>query len=154
TISISQQLVTLEASPTAWSPTSLGVTQQVAVVAKDANDNPVSDWTAAWTASDSGIVVVSPDGILEARGNGSATVTIAVGAITSEVAVDIEQQLVAFTVAPGTDTITALGDSLLLVATAADSNGRAMEGATIAWSSSSATIASVSATGVVSAVAP
>jgi Bacterial Ig-like domain (group 2)/WD40-like Beta Propeller Repeat len=59
----------------------------------------------------------------------------------------------AITLSPTSLTLTSLGESAALTATVLDQNGVAMSTATVAWSSSTTSVASVSVVGVVTAVA-
>ncbi len=54
-------------------------------------------------------------------------------------------------VAPATATLSALGETVQLTATVSDQNGNVMSGASVTWSSSDASVATVSATGLVTA---
>jgi alpha-tubulin suppressor-like RCC1 family protein len=67
--------------------------------------------------------------------------------------VTVAQEVAAVTVTPATATITALGETVQLAATAQDANGFAVGAAEFAWTSSDESIASVSASGLVTAVA-
>jgi len=57
------------------------------------------------------------------------------------------------TVSPGSASLTALGETARLAAEVRDQNGQVMAGASVAWTSSDASVAAVDAAGVVTAVA-
>ena len=57
------------------------------------------------------------------------------------------------TVSPGTGVLSALGESVQLSAEVSDQNGTTISGASVSWSSSASGIATVSGTGLVTAVA-
>lgn len=63
-----------------------------------------------------------------------------------------ETQITAVEVSPAADTLLALGATAQLSATALDANGNAISGVTFTWASSDETIATVDASGVVTAV--
>jgi uncharacterized protein YjdB len=61
--------------------------------------------------------------------------------------------LASVVVAPSADTLISIGDTLQLSAVARDGSGAVMSGKTFTWSSSDETVATVSASGLVTAVA-
>ncbi|MDE2980795.1 MAG: Ig-like domain-containing protein [Gemmatimonadota bacterium] len=56
------------------------------------------------------------------------------------------------TVSPATSQLTALGETVQLTASVRDQNGQAMAGATVTWASSDAAVATIDASGLVTAV--
>ena len=64
----------------------------------------------------------------------------------------VAQVVSAVTVTPAVDTLVALGDTVRLSAEAADSNGNMVEGAEFAWASSDTEVATVSSSGLATAV--
>lgn len=63
-------------------------------------------------------------------------------------------QVASVEVSPGSSTLSAIGASVQLTATARDASGKVVSGQSVSWSSSDASVASVSTSGLVTAVAP
>ncbi len=84
--------------------------------------------------------------------NGNATVTATSAALSGTGAVVVQQVAATVIVTPADPTVS-IGADQQMTAVVSDANGNAMAGAEVGWSSSDATIASVSATGLVTGVA-
>jgi hypothetical protein len=95
------------------------------------------------SASDSGVRVRSV-------GNGAARMTIAVGPVTRQVLVLVQQQAHSLTLTPSTPILfDALGDSLTLTAVAKDSLGNPLTSSVITFTSEDSSIVAVNGSGVV-----
>jgi uncharacterized protein YjdB len=130
-----------------------GQTTQATATTLDANNNVLTGRVITWSSSNTGVATVSTSGLVRA---------IAVG--TAQIIASCEGQtgnaMVTITLAPVASVSVALGTSLLspglttqATATTRDANNNVLTGRAIAWSSSDTTIATVSATGMVTAVA-
>ncbi|MEO8561885.1 MAG: Ig-like domain-containing protein [bacterium] len=118
----------------------------------DANGSVVTNRPVAWSTSDAAIATVSQTGVVTAVGPGSATITAASGGKSGTAAVTVAPVPVAsVVVAPSTLSL-AQGQTGALAATVTDANGVVVNGP-VAWTTSDASIASVSQAGVVAAVA-
>jgi uncharacterized protein YjdB len=133
-----------------------GNTAQLTATAKDASGNAIAGATVAWSSSSSATATVSSSGLVTLVKQGTATVTAASGSVTATAAVTVNAAappaVASVSVAPATASAP-VGQSVQLSATATDASGNAITGAAITWSSSSTGVATVSATGLVRAVA-
>ena len=133
----------------------VGQSQTVAATLRDAQGNVLTGRTIGWSSSNLAVVTVTPTGQVQAVGAGSATVTATSEGKSGSIALTVTTASVA-TVASVTVTGTSalnVGQTSQLTATPKDSHGTPLTGKTVSWSSSAAGIASVSSTGLVTAVA-
>lgn len=120
---------------------------------KDSAGNTLTGRVVTWSTSEAAVATVSATGIVTAVAPGAATVTATVEGKTAAVTITVSLVPVAtVTVTPST-AILYLGQTVDLGATAKDSAGNTLTGRAIAWSSSNTAIATVSSTGIVTAVA-
>lgn len=139
--------------PTAQLP-ALGATAQFAASARDRNNNPVAVPPAqfAWSSSAPLIVSVSPSGLATAEAPGSAQVRAALGTLTGQAQVLVQQVAVSLEVSPATDTLTSARPTVQLIVIGVDANGHAIAQPSVVWTTSAGAIANVSAAGLVTAV--
>ena len=131
-----------------------GGTQQLTASPRTSSGIPVPGRTVSWLTSDDRIATVSASGLVTAVALGEVTVAARVDQITAGVLVNVSPKPVAtVTVAPPAAEIQT-GQSLTLQATALDGQGEPLTDRAITFLSDNATIASVSTTGVVTAIAP
>lgn len=144
--------VTLAPSPAA---VFTGRTLQLAVALEDAKGNPLSTAgrTITWTSSAPSIATVSNTGVVTGTTAGSATVTASVSGVNGTVPVNVTDVPVASVAVSPTTTQLTVGGSAQLTATARDASGNVITGRPVTWSSSDASIATVSNTGLASALA-
>lgn len=81
---------TLTLSAVSLSFDSLGASQQLTATVRDQSGAMMSGVTVAWTSSNTGVVTVSPSGLVTAVGNGAATVSATVGAAQSVIGVSVD----------------------------------------------------------------
>jgi len=142
--------VTLSASSTS---VVVGSTLQVTVTLKDASGNDLTGRTVGWTSSNTAVATVSPTGLVKGIAGGSATVTATSEGKSGSLSLLVAPVPVAtVTVTLATSSINA-GQTTQATATLKDATGNALTGRSIAWSSSAPSVATVSTTGVVSALA-
>ena len=141
-------------SPDASELTALGATAQLSAEVRDQNGQVMSGATVTWASSSAGVATVSTAGLVTAVGNGSASITAHVGAVSGSAAVTVAQEASAVVVSPVADTVP-VGDTVRLAAEVSDANGHAVVGeGLLAWSSSDPAVATVDESGLVSGVAP
>ena len=141
-------------SPDASELTALGATAQLSAEVRDQNGQVMSGATVTWASSSSGVATVSAAGLVTAAGNGSASITASVGAVSGSAAVTVAQAASEVVVSPVADTVP-LGDTLRLAAEVLDANGHTLGAdASLTWSSSDPSVATVDESGLVSGVAP
>ena len=152
-VTVEQVVRAVTVSPAADTLLALGDTVRLGAEAKDGNGHAVTGAELSWASSDTLVAMVDSAGLVTAASNGMATVTATSGAASGGATVTVEQGVRAVTVSPAADTLPALGDTVRLAGEAADGNGRAVAGARFSWASSDALVATVDATGLVTAVA-
>ncbi len=141
-------------SPDASELAALGATAQLSAAVRDQNGQVMSGATVTWASSSDGVATVSTAGLVTAVGNGSASITASVGAVSGSAAVTVAQEASEVAVSPVADTVP-LGDTLRLVADVRDANGHALVGeGLLTWTTSDPSVATVDESGLVSAVAP
>jgi trimeric autotransporter adhesin len=136
---------------------SLGETVQLTA---EASNHRLGDVTAqvtiGWTSSDPTIATVTATGLVTAVANGNVTITASVSGASASAPVNVTQEASAVVVLTSggarSATISSLGDTVQLVATADDPGGHPVAGASFTWSSDNASVATVDATGLVTAV--
>lgn len=132
----------------------VGQSLQLTATTRDADGTPLPGRTMTWVSSASTIASVSSTGMVTALAAGTATVTASSEGRTGTASVTVSPTPVhSVTVVPGTATLSP-GATAQLLAQVMDSAGHVLNGRSVSWSSDQAAVASVSAAGLVSAVAP
>ena len=118
----------------------------------DQNNAALGSATVSWSSSHPGVATVSSQGLVTAVSNGTATITARSGSASATAAITVMQSAGRIVLDPSSATLLSLGETLQLVASVQDANGRAVEDAAITWSSSDEGVATVSSQGLVTAV--
>jgi phosphosulfolactate synthase (CoM biosynthesis protein A) len=146
-------------TPATVTLTALGDTQQFVAAAYDAAGDPVGGATFAWTSSTASIATMDPaSGVATAAGQGTTTITASVGSVsgTAQLTVDLSgpgSGIASIVVTPASATLTSIGATQQYTAQAFDAGGQPISGVTFAWSSTSASVATVdAANGIATAV--
>ena len=140
---------TIDVSPASVSLQSLDETVQLTATVKNQQGQAMSGVAVAWTSSNAATATVDASGLVTAVANGTATVTATAGSLSGRTAVTVEQVPVAVVVAQDSLELSALGDTVRLEATFVDANGH--EIAEVAWVSADPSVATVDASGLVTA---
>jgi uncharacterized protein YjdB len=131
----------------------VGGTVQLGAVTQDSANNVLTGRSVTWSSSAPGIAGVSASGLVTALAAGSATITATSEGKSGTAAITITVAPVAtVTVTPST-ALLRVGTQVALAATTKDSAGNTLTGRAITWVSNAPAVATVSASGVVSAVA-
>ncbi|HEU4631853.1 MAG TPA: Ig-like domain-containing protein [Gemmatimonadaceae bacterium] len=129
----------------------VGDRRQLAVTPRDAGGLALAGRRVQWSSSTPGVAVVSSNGLVTARGEGSATITASVEGRNGSTAITVRRVPVAsVTLAPASATLPT-GATQQLTATPRDLGGTVLTGRVVTWRSSDATVASVAADGLVTA---
>lgn len=109
---------------------------QLAATVENASGQPVSA-TVTWESEDEAVAVVRPTGWVIAKGDGTTNVVAKAGSVsaTATVKVDVSGTPAKVTITPGTATLVALEDSVLLTVVVENAHGDAISGVTVTWSS-------------------
>jgi Big-like domain-containing protein len=148
---VASVVVTLPASTT-----TVGASVQASASTLDASGKPVTGGTTTWTSSNNGIATVSATGVVTAVAQGTVSITATNSGKSGAATLTVQP---ASTTAPASVSVTinaaslTVGQTTTAAATVKDASGKTIAGATVAWSSSNATIAAVNAAGVVTAAA-
>jgi hypothetical protein len=132
-------------------------TVQLTATPRDQNGDPVTGLTVNWSSQDAGVATVSSTGLVTGVAAGTSFITATAGAgaggTTVTVAAGPAGPLDTIVVSPSAPSV-AQGSTVQLTATPQDSQGITLTGVTITWASQAPSVATVSATGLVSGVAP
>ncbi|MDH5805091.1 MAG: Ig-like domain-containing protein, partial [Gemmatimonadota bacterium] len=151
TVEVSQRAASVELQPGSVSFEALGDTATILAVSKDSRGNPISGATLSWMSSDGTIAIVD-GGSVTAVGVGTATVYATSEGVTGSALVTVDQVVSSVTVTPSAVTLTTLGESTVLSASAADQNGYVVPGAVFMWTTSDEAVAGVDVSGAVTAI--
>src|SRR5438094_674166 len=131
----------------------VGQTVQLTATPKDSAGSALTGRTVTWASSNTAVAAVSPSGLVTSKAAGSATITATSEGKAGSAAVTVTLVPVAsVVVSPATATVPAQGTVQLSV-TLKDVAGNTLTGRPVAWTSSTPTVATVSQTGLVTAVA-
>ena len=131
---------------------SLRATQQFSAIAHDQNGQPMTGKVFEWRSSNPAVATVSPTGMVTAVGDGSAAITARSETVTGTANVMVSRTAGNVAVAPATGTLSALGATQQFAASARDAGNSPIANAAFTWTSSSPAVATVSPTGLVTAV--
>jgi uncharacterized protein YjdB len=130
-----------------------GQSRPFTVTVTDANHVIVTDRDVTWTSSNGLVATVSANGTVTALTPGAATITATIEGKSAAAQVTVTGAAVgSVTVQPASPSLTA-GQTTTLTATVTDANGTVVTDRVVTWSSSNNAVATVSATGVVTAIA-
>ena len=132
----------------------VGQESRLQATVRDADGGVLSGAPVDWKSSNANIATVDGDGLVHGVGQGSATITATSGSVTDQATVTVSPVPAnAVVVSPGEATLF-VGETVTLKAAVTDANGDPLSGRPISWSTSSGSVATVSTSGVVTAVAP
>ena len=151
-VMVSRTAGNVAVAPATASLSALGATQQFSANARDAGNSPIANAPFTWTSSAPSVASVSPTGLVTAVGNGTARITATSAGKTATSTVTVAQTTANVTVTPATSQLTAAGATSQLSAQAMDPNGQQISGKTFTWTSDAAGVATVSSTGLATAV--
>ena len=131
-----------------------GDTVQLTAVARDQFGGVVPGATATWSSSAPAVATVSATGLLQALAGGTVTVTATISNVPGSLSLTVTARVTtSVTVSSPTQTLQ-VGETAQLTVQARDQFGDVLAGRTAAWSTAVSTIATVSSTGLVQALAP
>ena len=139
-------------SPNSVSLNTIGETQQLTATVKDQNGATMSGASVTWSATGAA-VTVSSTGLVTAIANGGGIITATSGSASGTAAVIVAQAAASVVLSDTVLSFASLGDTTQLTAEAKDADGQSISGGSFTWASSDTTVASVSTTGLVTAVA-
>jgi len=131
----------------------VGQTASLSATAKDADGNVIQGRTIQWTTSNASIATVSTSGLVTAVAEGIATVSAAVEGKVGRTEVTVSRVPVASVRLTPLTVVLERGKTRQLTATALDAAGNVLDGRTIQWTTDAPAVATVSAAGLIQAVA-
>ncbi len=133
----------------------VGATRQLTVTVSDADGNPLTGRTVVWTSSDPTRATVSTSGLVTGVAVGSATVTATCEgkSASAEVTVDPLPQVALTRVILPSDLIVSGSRTEIAHVVTLAANGDTLTGRTVTWVSSNPQVATIDASGRISALA-
>jgi len=140
----------------ATSSLQVGGTAQLSAITRDANNNVLTGRVINWSSSNTGISTVSASGLVTAIVAGSATITALSETKTGTAAITVNAPapvpVASVSVSPATSSLL-VGATVQLTAVTRDANNNVLTGRVITWGSGNTGISTVSASGLVTAIA-
>jgi hypothetical protein len=130
----------------------VGQTEQLSVTTTDSTSRNVIGRRIGFKSADPTVATVSTTGEILGKASGSTSVAVYAEGRVDTVAVTVSSSVASVEVSP-VDAIIATGASRQFTATVRDAAGATLTGRTVNWNSSNTAIATVSTSGLVSAVA-
>jgi trimeric autotransporter adhesin len=144
-------VATVTVAPTSL-PLQVGQTGTLTATTRDASNNVLTGRTIAWSSSNTNVATVSDAGVVTAVAPGSATITATSEGKSGTATVSVTAVPVAsVVVSPSTVSLTT-GGTQQITATPRDAAGNALTGRTVTWQTSNANVATVTQTGLITAV--
>lgn len=148
-----QSVASVRITPTAAS-VRVGGTARLSAEALSASGDVLSDRSIVWSSSNANVASVDASGVVTGKVPGAVTITATSEGRTGSAAVTVTLFPVAsLSVTPTADTLRQ-GQTRQMTATARDEAGGVLAGRIISWSSGQAQVATVSSSGLVTAVTP
>ena len=130
----------------------VGQSTTLTATALDANGIPLAGRVVGWSSSDNVIASVSSNGTVTGVAVGNAVITATVDGQTGTATVAVGAVPVASVVVSPTQPTLTVGQTVQLSATARDAAGQPLPGRVATWSTSAASVATVSSSGLVTGV--
>ncbi len=129
-------------------------TVQLSAAAKDASGNVLANRTVLWKSTDSTIAFTTPSGLVSAVSIGTTDISASSEGQSASVTITVALvPVAAVAVTPSTPGVQTK-QTLQLIASTSDSAGNSLSGRTVVWTTSAAGVATVSPSGLLTAVAP
>ena len=144
---------TVELTAPGWTTTAQGTQQQLTATAKDGSGAVVTGAAFAWTTSNPAVATVDGAGLLTAVDTGSTNVTAtAAGGATASIAVSVVTLGNTVKVTPAGGVLSGVGATQSLAVEVRDAGGNVVPSPTVTWTSLDPSVATVDASGLVTAV--
>ena len=131
----------------------VGHSTQATATLRDANGNVLTGRTVTWSTSNSSVATVNASGTVTAVAAGSAAIPAASEGIIGSATVTVSPPPVASVTVTLNSASLTVGQTTQAGATLRDASGNTLTGRSISWSSAAPSVATVSSSGTVTAVA-
>jgi uncharacterized protein YjdB len=131
-----------------------GESRQLQATPRDSAGSSLAASQLFWSTERASVATVSDDGVVTAVGPGSTRIAASIGGTSGFATVQVVAPTAASVSVSPTSATLDPGETAQLTARPMDSRGSALSGRPTTWRSSAAGVATVSASGLVSAVAP
>lgn len=151
-VTVSQVATSLSVSPTLDTMVSIGDTRDFTATATDANGNAVTVGFA-WSSTNTAVASVSGTGNVgraTATDNGTTTIQVSRDGLSADAVLVVKQEVASVVVTPSSASVVETFTEQL-AASPQDANGNPVAGASVIWSTNDTTVATVDATGLVTA---
>ncbi|UCD24770.1 MAG: Ig-like domain-containing protein, partial [Gemmatimonadota bacterium] len=133
----------------------VGETQQLRAVPRDQRGSTLSGRRVTWSSSNTAVATVSTSGIVSATSPGTATIAASSGGQSARVVITVMAEAVArVTIEPSSPGKLQVGETVRLGAAGWSSRNQELAGRGTTWTSDDDGVATVSETGMVTAVGP
>ncbi len=151
-VRVMQSAVSIVITPEMATLMLIGETVQLAATVLDQNGQPVAGAVVSWQSSEETVATVTPQGLVTAVMNGTAQITATAGSASARAEVRVMQTAGSILITPEMATLMSIGETVQLTASVLDQNGQPVVGAVVTWQSNEETVATVSSSGLVTAV--
>jgi trimeric autotransporter adhesin len=127
-------------------------TTTLSATARDLNGNAIPGSTFTWSTSNASIATVSANGVVTGVAPGAATISATSGGKTASASITVQLAPVDHIVVTPSNPTLNVGQTVQLTATLYDQQNNVLTGRPVTWSSEDASKASVSSTGLVTAL--
>ena len=154
TVSVEQEAGSIVVTPSSATLDRVGQTVQLEAVVYDTGNTAIPGAAVLWSSSNPEYATVDANGLVTAVSSGTTQITATSGGVKAyrPVFVEIMQVPVIIELNLSKATLTSIGQTVQLGALVYDSDGVAIPGVVVAWSSSHPEVATVDSTGLVAAV--
>lgn len=130
----------------------LGATFQYPIELRDANGNVLTGRKVAWTTQNPQVASVNESGVITGLAVGPSLITAKVDGAVAQSMLFVQPAVASVVILPQSSSVV-LGETRGLNVAVTDKDGKTIPGRSLTWSSSSPTIATVNAEGIVAGVA-
>lgn len=131
-----------------------GETSNLTATPRDAEGGALTGRNLVWNSGNPSVATVSASGLVTGVSDGTATITATAGSIVGSATVTVRSSVASISLTPSTAELVVGRAPITLAASVRSNNGRELTDRPLQWSSSAPTVATVNASGVVTAVAP
>ncbi len=154
TINVGAPTVAVVAASLASSSIVVGQTTLASAIPEDGFGNPLSGHAVTWTSLDPTIATVSSSGVVTGVAPGAVIIRATSDGVTGDASLTVTAVPVASVTTTLSSSTLTVGQTTQGTAIARDAGGNMLTGRSVAWSSLNTAVATVSISGLVTAIAP